>query len=122
MHINTTTTTRQPPQIPVPTAPTGKCRPLGVLATLRAPTVYGALRGLESFSQLVAFDWAHQHQAGVARPVGHRYLLPAGAPLLISDRPRFPWRGLLVDTSRHFQPLGHLKVRARVLDGGWMKL
>lgn len=102
-------------EIPAPPAPTGKYRPLGVMATLRAPSVYGAIRGLESFSQLVAFDWAHQHQhlqgeGVVARPVGHRYLLPAGAPLLISDRPRFPWRGLLVDTSRHFQPVGQLKV------------
>lgn len=102
-------------EIPAPTAPTGKYRPLGVMATLRAPSVYGALRGLESFSQLVTFDWAHQHQhpqgeGVVARPVGRRYLLPAGTPLLISDRPRFPWRGLLVDTSRHFQPVRQLKV------------
>lgn len=84
---------------------------MGAIATLRAPTVYGALRGLESFSQLVFFDWAH-HQAKPHHP--HRYLLPAGAPLRIADRPRFPWRGLMVDTSRHFLPVGHLKVR------GWV--
>lgn len=87
------------------------------MGTLRANTVYGVLRGLESFSQLVVFDWAH-HQApeGDAgafytprRRPSHRYLLPAGAPLLIADRPRFPWRGLLIDTARHFLPVGHIK-------------
>jgi hexosaminidase len=112
-------------QIPAP--PSAPSHPsLGVVATLRAKTVYGALRGLESFSQLVALDWPHRHQAqqqqqqqagGRLRPAHNRYLLPAGAPLVIADRPRFPWRGLLIDTGRHFLPVPHIKVR-RKEDGG----
>jgi hexosaminidase len=57
-------------------------------AVLKAPTVVGAMRGLETFLQLVD------------TPTGD-----FGLPLVrISDRPRFPWRGLLLDVSRHWQP------------------
>ena len=62
-------------------APTG--------ARLTAPTVTGILRGLETFSQLVA-------------PDSDSFSVPA---LRISDRPRFPWRGLSLDVSRHWMPL-----------------
>ncbi len=58
-------------------------------AVLRAPTVYGVLRGLETFSQL-----AEQTPAG---------LVARGAT--IEDRPRFPWRGLLIDVCRHWMPV-----------------
>lgn len=67
-------------------------------ARLSAPTVVGVLRGLETFLQLVAGDHAG-------------YYLPA---VKIDDRPRFPWRGLMIDSSRHFQPLELIK---RELDG-----
>jgi len=57
-------------------------------AVLKAHTVVGALRGLETFLQLVDAD-----SSGF------------GVPLVkIADHPRFPWRGLLLDVSRHWQP------------------
>jgi hexosaminidase len=62
-------------------------------ALLRAPTVVGALRGLETVLQLLATD-----------PKG--YYLPGGQ---IQDQPRFPWRGLLIDVSRHFETMEVLK-------------
>src|SRR6202795_302777 len=58
-------------------------------ARLSAPTVTGVLRGLETFSQLVA-------------PDSDSFSVPA---LRITDRPRFPWRGLSLDVSRHWMPL-----------------
>jgi len=67
-------------------------------AVLRAPTVVGALRGLETLLQLVAAD-------------GGRFYLPA---VRIEDAPRFPWRGLLVDAGRHFEPVDVIQ---RTLDG-----
>lgn len=67
-------------------------------ATLEAATVVGGLRGLETALQLVSTD-----SAG--------YYLPEAA---ISDRPRFRWRGLLVDAGRHFMPP---EVIRRTLDG-----
>lgn len=61
-------------------------------ATLAADTVFGALRGLETFAQLVEARGA----GGAARVV---------AAAAVADSPRFAHRGALVDTARHFIPL-----------------
>mgnify|MGYP006092292523 FL=1 len=58
-------------------------------ATLTAPTQWGAMRGLETFSQAV------QYRGGGAYTISN-------LPLRISDKPRFAWRGLTIDCSRHF--------------------
>src|SRR5262245_28431499 len=60
---------------------------------LTAPTVVGALRGLETLLQLLASD-------------RNGYYLPA---IRIQDQPRFAWRGLLIDIGRHYQPPEVLK-------------
>lgn len=57
----------------------------------------GALRGLETFSQLVLFDF----DTG-------RYTLRF-APWTITDAPRFPHRGLMIDSARHFLPVQTIK-------------
>lgn len=65
---------------------------------ITAPTIYGALRGLETFSQLVYFDFDSA-----------TYKLSVGIPLSIHDAPRFPHRGLMIDTARHFLPIHTIK-------------
>jgi hexosaminidase len=67
-------------------------------ALLSAPTVIGAIRGLETVLQLVNAD-------------RRGYFLPG---VKIQDQPRFPWRGLMIDVARHFEPIEVLK---RNLDG-----
>jgi hexosaminidase len=67
-------------------------------AHLHAATVVGAIHGLETFLQLVQSD-------------GTTYFLPA---VSIDDTPRFRWRGLMIDSGRHFQPVD---VILRTLDG-----
>ena len=62
-------------------------------AVLRAATVVGALRGLETFLQLLEGD-------------RDGYFIPA---VQIQDVPRFRWRGLLIDVGRHYEPLAVLK-------------
>ena len=62
-------------------------------ALLSAPTVVGAIRGLETVLQLLDAD-------------RQGYFLPG---VKIHDQPRFPWRGLLIDVARHFQPIEVLK-------------
>ena len=65
------------------------------VAVLTADTQWGALRGLETFSQL--FIWS-----GRGVPVSY---CTANAGLQVADWPRYPWRGLLLDSARHFLPL-----------------
>ena len=62
-------------------------------ALLSAPTVVGALRGLETLLQLVDADRNGYFFRGVQ----------------IDDQPRFQWRGLLIDVGRHFEPVEVLK-------------
>jgi hexosaminidase len=67
-------------------------------AKIEAPTPLGAMHALQTFLQLVE-----------VAPDG--FAAPA---LAIQDKPRFPWRGLMIDVGRHFIPLDVLK---RNLDG-----
>jgi hexosaminidase len=67
-------------------------------AQITAPTPLGVLRGLQTFLQLVQIT-----STGFAVPA-----------VTIKDQPRFPWRGMLIDVSRHFIPLDVLK---RNVDG-----
>jgi hexosaminidase len=67
-------------------------------ARLTAATTVGGLRGLETLLQLVARDTLGSY-------------LPA---VSITDAPRFRWRGVLVDVSRHFEPVDAIR---RTLDG-----
>ena len=71
-------------------------------ATLTAATIWGALHGLETFSQLVSF-----------RRSDKSYVLE-NAPVQIEDAPRFAYRGVMVDCARHFIPLTYLEA---VVDG-----
>lgn len=64
---------------------------------ISANTIWGALRGLETFSQLIEYDY-----------IENEYYMPY-APVDIVDNPRFKYRGLLIDTSRHFIPKKALK-------------
>lgn len=62
-------------------------------AKLSAPATVGAMRGLETLLQLLEGD-------------KNGFYFPA---VSISDRPRFAWRGLLIDSGRHYQPMDVLK-------------
>lgn len=56
---------------------------------LSAPNPLGVLHGLQTFLQMV-------------------HLTPQGfavSSVVIEDKPRFPWRGLMIDSGRHFIPL-----------------
>lgn len=65
---------------------------------LDAPSSTGVLYGLMTLSQLISCD-------------GNSCQLPQ---LKISDKPRFRWRGLLLDSARRFIPLADIR---RTLDG-----
>jgi hexosaminidase len=62
-------------------------------AKLTASTSLGVMRGFQTFLQLVQIT-----------PTG--FSVPA---VTIKDQPRFPWRGTLIDVSRHFIPIDVLE-------------
>ncbi len=66
--------------------------------TLSAANPLGILHGLQTFLQLVQ-----------STPQG--FVVTA---VTIDDSPRFPWRGLMLDTGRHFMPLDTVR---QTLDG-----
>ncbi|XP_052125697.1 beta-hexosaminidase subunit beta-like [Frankliniella occidentalis] len=74
-------------------APTGR---------LTARSSWGALRGLETFAQLLS-------------PSGDGSSLLLNATL-VTDAPRFPHRGLLIDTSRHFLPVEDIKIELDAME------
>lgn len=61
--------------------------------TLNAPNDLGALHGLETLLQLLQNN-------------STSYYFPT---VSITDAPRFTWRGLMIDASRHFQPVAVIK-------------
>ena len=67
-------------------------------AKLSAPTPLGVVHGLQTLLQLVG-----PTTQGFAAPAVH-----------IEDTPRFPWRGLVLDSCRHWMPVDVVK---RTLDG-----
>jgi hexosaminidase len=67
-------------------------------ARIRASTPLGTMYGLQTFLQLVDVS-----PGGFAAPA-----------VTIQDHPRFPWRGLMIDSARHFIPLDVLR---RNIDG-----
>jgi hexosaminidase len=106
---------------------------------VQANTVYGALRGLETFSQLVHYSF-DQHAYNVRQPSCdistqclclHRCVRSTSpgidsrahprffwqlnwAPWNVTDAPRFQHRGLLLDTSRHWQSVGFCFIAFRL--------
>jgi hexosaminidase len=62
-------------------------------ARLAARSPIGIFRGLETFLQLIEMD-------------GSSFYVPA---VQIEDEPRFRWRGLLIDVSRHWAPVEIIK-------------
>ncbi|KAI1788839.1 beta-hexosaminidase [Ganoderma leucocontextum] len=71
----------------------------GSAATLTANSTLGLFRGLTTFTQLF-YEWSGQ-------------IYTVEAPISITDAPAYPWRGLMLDTSRNFFPATDIK---RTLD------
>ncbi|CAJ1457286.1 unnamed protein product [Effrenium voratum] len=66
-------------------------------SVVAAKTVWGALRALESLSQLVDFNFSTGQYSF------------SGIPVHIEDAPRFPHRGILIDSGRHFESVPQVK-------------
>ena len=74
-----------------------KCSKEGI--TINASTIYGYNYALESLSQLIVWENSTEHY----RLNGHE----------IEDHPAFQWRGLLLDSARHYLPVSALYKQIR---------
>ena len=72
-----------------------------VIIHIIAQTFYGARHALESLSQLITFD-----------PIENCYKISAKVKL--QDAPKYPYRGILLDTSRNYYSIPSIK---RIIDG-----
>ena len=66
-------------------------------STLSASSIWGALRGLETFSQLIVAQDAQSSLAASSAVV-------CASAVHIDDGPRFSHRGLMIDTARRYLP------------------
>jgi hexosaminidase len=64
--------------------------------SIKAGTVWGALHGMETFSQLL-----ERSEEGCVET--------KFAPVSVTDTPRFEHRGMLIDSSRHYLPMSEIK-------------
>lgn len=81
-------------------------------ATLEARSVWGLLRGLETFSQMV------ERRPTTVGGSTERYL--RAVPVRVTDAPRWSYRGLMVDTARHYLPLSLLQQHIDAMS--WSKM
>ncbi|KAJ3130511.1 N-acetyl-glucosamine-6-phosphate deacetylase [Nowakowskiella sp. JEL0407] len=85
-------------------------------ATISAKFEIGIMRAMETFSQIVSTS----KNATATDPVCSKSYSIHYAPMDVYDFPRFPHRGLLVDTSRHYFPVDYL---FRTIDSlSWAKM
>jgi hypothetical protein len=68
-----------------------------VLAVIDAVTVFGARHGVETLSQLITFD-----------PLSESFVV-ASDVMIKNDSPQFPYRGLMLDVSRHYLSVKSIK-------------
>lgn len=92
-------------------------------ATIQACSALGLFRGLTTFEQLV-FTLPSSAASATKRRKRQadegRVHFIQNVPLSISDSPAFPWRGILLDTSRNFYPAS--AVKKLILTSSYAKL
>jgi hexosaminidase len=73
--------------------------------SIKASTVFGALRALETLGQLLEFGWMDKTNGNHADCDALGIFVIRDLPLHIFDEPAFPYRGLMIDTARHYLPM-----------------
>jgi hexosaminidase len=76
-----------------------RCTPKGV--TITATTPAGVFYGVQTLRQLLPPEIERRQKVE-----GREWIVPG---VLVEDRPRFKWRGYLLDPARHFRPKDELK-------------
>ena len=84
-------------------------------AMIEAKTQWGAIRGLETFAQSVyCLPSASAEAAATNGSTAPCIYTLRNLPVTVNDAPRFRWRGVMVDTARHYLGVPSMK---RIIDG-----
>ena len=70
-----------------------------------AQTYFGIRHGLETLSQLITFDADNSLEEDLHMP----------SSVTIKDEPMYPYRGLLLDTSRNYFSIDSIKVIIKLI-------
>lgn len=84
----------------------------GEEAVVEAETIWGALHGLETFSQLVKWE---EGKAAIREKAGGSGRMVVEHGVKVTDTPLYPYRGVLLDTGRNFYPLRDILRTLRAL-------
>ena len=71
---------------------------------MQAVEVWGVLHAFETLGQFCEFEAAAESASDAVETT----CLVRAAPLSVVDSPRFPWRGVLLDTANHWFPVNDL--------------
>jgi len=72
---------------------------------ISATTVYGILRAYQTLLQLLDFGWIDIGNSTSYCVDEAAFLLTKDAPIQIFDEPEYRYRGLMIDTARHYLPM-----------------
>ena len=78
---------------------------------LTAISVVGILRGLQTLWQLIHFGWYNQ--------AGETTFVIPDCPIHITDKPTYSFRGVMIDTSRHYLPMDLIRQQLDAME--WHK-
>jgi Glycosyl hydrolase family 20, catalytic domain/beta-acetyl hexosaminidase like len=75
---------------------------------INAKTVYGALHGITTLQQMFEFGWIDPETQD---PI---FTIPLLSETLV-DKPAYAYRGLMIDTARHFLPLSLIEYTLQIM-------
>jgi len=76
----------------------------GSSIVVQAKTVFGIVRALESLAQLLEFGWMDTLPNTKKTDTYPDHVI-RNTPIFVADAPTYSYRGLMIDTSRHYLPL-----------------
>jgi Glycosyl hydrolase family 20, catalytic domain len=83
---------------------------------ITATNVYGIIHALQSLRLLIEFGWMIPSSNPKLTPEDEPFYVMYDTPIIIHDQPKYSYRGLMIDTSRHFIPLSVIQQNLHAME------